>query len=72
MLEACLARRMDWGSLAFIAYDTCSTSSSPIRNCEAGNIFLHMHVYFCLALPKVDPGTTAQKVDPKENCPRLR
>jgi len=41
LLEAFVSKRLDWGSLAFIAYDTCNTSTSPVRNCDGGAALFH-------------------------------
>lgn len=41
LLQSCLERRLDWGTVAFMAYDTCNTATSPVRNCEAGAALYH-------------------------------
>lgn len=53
LMKTCSERRVDWGTIAFIAFDTCNTSTSPVRNCEGGAALFHGVLGTCLQDLKV-------------------
>lgn len=61
ILDSCLQEKMDVGTLAFMAYDTCG-KNSPVRNCTAGKALYYSVIQSFLGIPIAENVKLAQNI----------